>query len=240
MSAVENPVHDAVRLGRYYTSNSMQGAQRLTHSGRTRRAYIVTAIVVAVLVVLAVAWLLRPDEPVDPRVSGAGETSENAAGGPEDMEATAGTAPSGSTTPEAENASAAPGAPTSSERVPALVISARIEGGVTILVVDYIQFLTGEEAAVAAADRGNESPPPNDYYIVNDNTRLREFAVQDGISVLTVVQDDGTSDPGGHTLPLVDWVTRLSGPSADAFKSGFYWLTVSGETITTVEQQYLP
>ncbi|MHB1136089.1 MAG: hypothetical protein ACYCXR_04095 [Coriobacteriia bacterium] len=213
----------------------------MTHSDRTKRILIVTAIVVAVLALLAIAWMLRPEEPVDPGMSEADETTvSTTAPDPEDVGTMESTAPSESTVPGAETTPIAPGAPIPSERVPAVIVSARIEGGATILVVDYIQFLTGEEAAIAAADRGDESPPPNDYYIVNDNTRLREFTVQDGISVVTVVQDDGTSDPGGHTLPLADWVARLSGPAADAFKSSFYWLTVSGETITTVEQQYLP
>lgn len=218
----------------------MQGAERLNHSDHRRRALIATAIVVVVLAVLAVAWLLRPDESADPGAPASDETAESISADSEDVETMASTAPPDSTVPEAETTPVAPGAPIPSERVPALVISARIEGGTTVLTVDYIQFLTGDEAAAAAADRGDESPPPNDYYIVNDNTRLREFAVQDGISVMTVVQDDGTSDPGGHTLPLAEWVERLSGPAADAFKSSFYWLTVSGETITTVEQQYLP
>lgn len=212
----------------------MQGAEGLTHSDRTRRALIVSAIVVAAFAVLAIAWLLRPADSVDPLVSVADATSEStSAKAPDDAEPMSTTSAPESVAPDAE-------APIPSERVPALVISARTEGGATVLVVDYIQFLTGEEAAIAAADRGDESPPPNDYYIVNDNTRLREFTVQDGISVMTVVHDDGTSDPGGHTITLADWVARLSGPAADAFKSSFYWLTVSGETITTVEQQYLP
>lgn len=128
----------------------------------------------------------------------------------------------------------------SAERVPAIVVSAEVDDGTVYLEVDYIQFLTGDEAAAAAAARGDESPPPNDYYIVNENARLRRFAVQDGISVNVVVNDDGTSEPGGRTMPLSDWILRLEGPTAEAFMSGFYWLTVSGETITTIEQQYLP
>ena len=58
--------------------------------------------------------------------------------------------------------------------------------------------------------------------------------------MVTVVNDDGTSDPGGHELSLTEWVARLSGPNGDAFRYSFYWLTVSGDTITTIEQQYLP
>lgn len=138
----------------------------------------------------------------------------------------------------AEDADNAPSP--SAERVPAIVVSAEVDDDTTYLEVDYIQFLTGDEAAAAAAAHGDESPPPNDYYIVNENARLRRFAVQDGISVNVVVNDDGSSEPGGRTMPLSDWVVRLEGPAAEAFRAGFHWLTVSGETIMTIEQQYLP
>ncbi|MBN2247384.1 MAG: hypothetical protein JW733_01650 [Coriobacteriia bacterium] len=218
----------------------------MTDSDHTRRMLIVIAVVSAALVVLAIVWMLRPGSMTESGTTETADTGESTvAASAADVETMPDTAAAESTAPETETAPAADApttaeTPAPSERVPALVVSVRIEDGATILTVDYIQFLTGDEASAAAADRGDESPPPNDYYIVNDNTRLREFTVQDGISVLTVVQDDGTSDPGGHLLPLNDWVTRLSGPAGDAFRSSFYWLTVSGETITTVEQQYLP
>ncbi len=219
----------------------------MTQPDRNRRTLRVLALVVAALAVLVTVWLLVPRDTAGPETPEVASTSESSTStAPEDTEAVEETAPAGDSTADEEAASTevetatAPEVPAPSERVPALVVSARVESGVTILTVDYIQFLTGEDAAAAAADRGDESPPPNDYYIVNDNTRLREFPVQDGIPVMTVVQDDGTSDPGGHTLSLADWLTRLSGPTGDAFKSSFYWLTVTGETITTIEQQYLP
>jgi hypothetical protein len=130
--------------------------------------------------------------------------------------------------------------PVAAERVPAIITAVDTSGSAVLLEVDYIQFLTGDEAADAATAHGDESPPPNDYYIVNDNPALREFPVQEGISVVTVVNDDGTSDPAGHTLTLDQWVDRITGPNADAFRSSFYWITVSEATITTIEQQYLP
>ncbi|HAL31230.1 MAG TPA: hypothetical protein DCP20_11065 [Coriobacteriia bacterium] len=130
--------------------------------------------------------------------------------------------------------------PVAAERVPAIITAVDTSGSTVRLEVDYIQFLTGDEAADAATAHGDESPPPNDYYIVNDNPALREFPVQEGVSVVTVVNDDGTSDPAGHTLTLDEWVDRITGPNADAFRSSFYWITVSEATITTIEQQYLP
>jgi hypothetical protein len=130
--------------------------------------------------------------------------------------------------------------PVAAERVPAIITAVDTSGSAVRLEVDYIQFLTGDEAVDAATAHGDESPPPNDYYILNDNPTLREFPVQNGISVVTVVNDDGTSDPAGHTLTLDQWVDRITGPNASAFRSSFYWITVSEATITTIEQQYLP
>lgn len=206
---------------------------------RVRRLSITLIVIVAALAAAAALWVLWQ-----------GDVATTDAPGPSSDEVTRTEDPSAdattmSTTEQPDDSTPDTGpadavTPAPSERVPAFVESVRTEAGATILTVDYIQFLTGDEAAAAASDRGDESPPPNDYYIVNDNTRLREFTVQDGISVITVVNDDGTSDPGGHALTLDEWVTRLSGPNGDAFRSSFYWLTVSGDTITTIEQQYLP
>lgn len=210
---------------------------------RTRRDALLFAVLTTALTVFTIAVLLQSDGPSDPPMPRIADVDEETAGDAAESTATASSeAPVESVAPDAGTATdpAATGAPASPERVPALVASVRDEGGAVMLTVDYIQFLTGTEAAAAAADRGDESPPPNDYYIVNDNARLREFRVQDGIAVMTVVRDDGGSDPGGHALPLADWVERLSGPTGDAFRSSFYWLTISGDTITTIEQQYLP
>lgn len=207
---------------------------------RKRTAIIFALLGVAIVAGVSSILLYGPARTPVPAAesTGDGSTGDTATPGDALGTGTAATSPRETTAGDAEGATEA--LIDSTERVPAIVVSARTDDGVVYLEVDYIQFLTGDEAAAAASARGDESPPPNDYYIVNDNARLRRFAVQDDISVDVVVQDDGTSDPGGRTLPLADWVTRLQGPSAAAFASGFYWLTVSGETITTIEQQYLP
>jgi hypothetical protein len=45
------------------------------------------------------------------------------------------------------------------------------------VVFDLADFLGGEEANEAAAERGDETPVPNDYYIVNDDPELRTLSV---------------------------------------------------------------
>jgi hypothetical protein len=61
---------------------------------------------------------------------------------------------------------------------------------------DLIQFFTGEAATKAAAEDGEESPPPNDYYIRNVNSRLRTLPVQSGAPITVNVlaaQSTGSS-----------------------------------------------
>lgn len=212
----------------------------MSDTGHAKRTAVILVLLgVAVVAGVSSVLLYGPARtPVPADEATANGAADSTSAPVETREPTGSTPPPG-TPPAAPDASGEP-LPTPAERVPAVVVSAAVEDGTVYLEVDYIQFLTGAEAAAAASARGDESPPPNDFYIVNDNARLRRFAVQDGISVNVVVRDDGTSDPGGRTMPLSDWVVRLEGPTARAFTSGFYWLTVSGETITTIEQQYLP
>lgn len=129
---------------------------------------------------------------------------------------------------------------TGTETVPTLVTGVRVTGGVTYVTLDYIQFLTGEEAADMAAARGDESPPPNDYYIVNDNPELREYPVEDGIIVGVVFTADGMSVPEGLPISLAEWVDGMSGPMQLCYTDAYYIVTVTDGAITALDQQYLP
>lgn len=123
---------------------------------------------------------------------------------------------------------------------PGYVLGVVNDGGTWKMQVDYIQFLTGGEAAEAATARGDESPPPNDYYVVNDNPKIREFPIQAGIGVIVVINNDGTSDPGGHSLSLSQWASALNGPNGPVFRSTIYWVTVTTGTVTAINAQYTP
>nr|NLI51234.1 hypothetical protein [Propionibacterium sp.] len=110
------------------------------------------------------------------------------------------------------------------------------------LSVDFVLFLTGWEAEDAAAARGDESPPPNDYYIVNDTPTIREFSVQLGIDVHVVVNPDGTANPEGYPMPLAEWIDAITGPDAALYRSNAYWLTFTGadHTVCAIEAQWVP
>jgi len=45
------------------------------------------------------------------------------------------------------------------------------------ITADYVQILTGQAAADAASAAGEESPPPNDYFIANTSAKLRTFSL---------------------------------------------------------------
>jgi hypothetical protein len=107
---------------------------------------------------------------------------------------------------------------------------------------DLAYFLTGEDANAEAEKRGFETPVPNDYFIVNDNPRLRTLPVAADV-----------------VIDLVDWKQcceiRFAGDPA-RFESAFtaesppsgryrgrfsaYWLTVDDGKVVSIEEQYLP
>lgn len=151
------------------------------------------------------------------------------------------TPPGAETAASADTPAASGSAPTpTSERQPGMVVAVAGTPDAYVLTIDYVLFLSGPEANAAATAHGDESPPPNDYYVVNDNPKLREFPIQPGIPVTVVSNDDGTSDAQGHTITLAQWVAALSGPAADVYKASIYWVTITDGTITAIEAQYVP
>lgn len=110
------------------------------------------------------------------------------------------------------------------------------------MVADYAQFLTGKPAADAATAHGDESPPPNDYYIVNDNKKLRTLPVKPGISVKLVSKADGTTVAEGYLLTLDKWAANFAAPTPtnSGIISAGYWITIKNGIVVAVEEQYVP
>ena len=115
-------------------------------------------------------------------------------------------------------------------------------GGTYAVVADYAQFLTGAAAAASASAHGDESPPPNDYYIANDTKKLRTLPVKSGIKVVLTALDDGTSDPEGYKVSLEKWAGYYAAPTADtgSITGGPYWLTITDGVVTAIAEQYTP
>lgn len=121
------------------------------------------------------------------------------------------------------------------------LMSVKSTSGGYAVVADYARFLNGDEAAKAAARAGEESPPPNDYFIVNDNERLRTLMVGPSVRVTLATY------PGKVAMSYPVTFARFRelfargdevGPTH--YRSVPYWLTVQNGVVTRIEEQYLP
>lgn len=106
--------------------------------------------------------------------------------------------------------------------------------GTSSLQFDLACFYTGGNAALAASEDGAESPPPNDYYIRNNNPALRSVPI-DSSTVYRI-----TSTMGGGDLVTVNRSTFATRVAATSGPGLAVWVYVSGGRTVKVEQQYLP
>ena len=101
---------------------------------------------------------------------------------------------------------------------------------------DLACWFSGDAAAQAAAEDGAESPPPNDYYIRNDNSRLRTIAVAKTAEVSWL---PNPGDPSTQTrVTYADWLTARE--SRDAALAPGVWVTIEAGAVTVIEEQYVP
>jgi hypothetical protein len=126
-------------------------------------------------------------------------------------------------------------------RHPAYLTSLDV-GGHTIE-FDLIQFLTGDQANAAYHEDHPDDPGgvPNDYYIVNDNPRLRTLPVAAGVAVSVVSTSESANDP--HSITFEDLPGYLSGnpiPEEGRLWYNPFWLVVEDHTIVAIEEQYTP
>ncbi|HET9006471.1 MAG TPA: hypothetical protein VFQ04_07125 [Actinomycetes bacterium] len=102
---------------------------------------------------------------------------------------------------------------------------------------DLIQFFTGEAATKAAAEDGQESPPPNDYYIRNVNPRLRTLPVRSDAPITVNVL--AAPSTGSSTKDVSVTLDELAGYFPNSGTAPF-WITVDQGQVTKVAQQFLP
>jgi hypothetical protein len=102
---------------------------------------------------------------------------------------------------------------------------------------DLIQFFTGEAANKAAAEDGEESPPPNDYYIRNVNPRLRTLPVRAGAPITVNVL--AAQSTGSSTKDVSVTLEKLASYFPNSGTPPF-WITVQQGQVTEMAQQFLP
>lgn len=95
---------------------------------------------------------------------------------------------------------------------------------------DLAYFLTGDDAEQAAQKKGEEVT--NDYFIVNDNPKLRTLVVR-GNAKVTVLAGDSGSGPETEASNVADF-------AVDRHEDAGFWVTVQDGLVTAIEEQYQP
>lgn len=136
---------------------------------------------------------------------------------------------------------AKPADTTSAAKQYTLIKKVYLKSGTWYVTADYIQFLTGKAAATAATAHGDESPPPNDYYILNDSKALRELPVAARATVKIVGGAGGDPQhPQNQTIwEFHDWFVSPNGDKSWV-KDGVYVVTLVDGKVTAIDQQFLP
>jgi len=115
------------------------------------------------------------------------------------------------------------------------------EEGPLQLQYDLAYFLTGEEASQAAADRGLETPVPNDYLIVNDNPKRRLTPLEGVYSVKYIPEGSGLSSPvKAHVAQFLGWMGESVQTDFPPRDTSWWWITIDNGSVTKIDQQYLP
>ena len=112
-------------------------------------------------------------------------------------------------------------------------------GGRTV-VVDVIQFLTGEAARDASVADGHGGEVPNDYYIRNVNPRLRTLAFADAVEVTVLDSSVGGNDAARSVATDIATLARVVQLRPGPGDGNPFWITVAAGRVTKVEEQYLP
>jgi hypothetical protein len=122
----------------------------------------------------------------------------------------------------------------------------KIDVGKRTITFDLIDFLTGDAAKKAwkkANPGSSEDGPPNDYFIVNDNPKLRTLPVADPIEFKVVDQQnmDGTANKTITFDGATAYFVSIKPDQSDHRLSWDpFWITVANGVVTKIEEQYLP
>jgi hypothetical protein len=110
--------------------------------------------------------------------------------------------------------------------------------GTIYLRFDRAVLLTGKAADDASAAHGGESPVPNDIYIQNDNSRLRDLVIVDQATVVGSQQLTGRPGSNPSSLKALLTFVHKGGPQLAA--TPFHLRYDDNGMVIRVQEQYLP
>jgi hypothetical protein len=115
------------------------------------------------------------------------------------------------------------------------------EEGPHLIQYDLAYHYTGDEANRVAASRGDETPVPNDVYIVNDNPKLRLAALAQDFTVTYLPEGSGLTDPVPAPQDrFLVWLDETEQTDFQPMDITYWWITIDGGEVTKIEQQYQP
>ncbi len=131
----------------------------------------------------------------------------------------------------AEGSGCTPG--TSSSLPDGLWFGYVVSMGDQVIEFDLACWFTGQAANDAAAEDGEESPPPNDYYVRNQSEATRDITVAADSNVVFYP----TGDPqGAEDGDFEEW--RAVMEERGAFFG--VWLEIVGGEAVSIEEQWVP
>jgi hypothetical protein len=172
----------------------------------------------------------------------AGCSDGTPSGAPAATASVAGTSASASGSPSPTSSSVTLSTPTDTGttvilkdgRYPTYILQVR--PGTRTVTLDLVQFFTGPAASKAAEeDHAAEVPPPNDYWIRNANMLLRTLPVGSGARV--TVNTLSAEETGSADQDVKVTLTKLA--SYD-LSNHLFWVTVKGDKVTRLTEQFLP
>jgi hypothetical protein len=121
------------------------------------------------------------------------------------------------------------------------------------LVADYVEFLTGDEATVAAREDGaigEDEELPGGFYLRNRNPRLRTLTLGDlgAVTLQACFPGDGPCVVE-EAVDVDAWVDLMSNPGLAEERFGWswygdaslpYWITLQDGIVVQISEQYLP
>jgi hypothetical protein len=110
------------------------------------------------------------------------------------------------------------------------------------ITADYVQILTGRAAADAATAAGEESPPPNDYFIANTSAKLRTYSLPKATPI-TMLGWAGADATAKHKIAVGQFMDVMPGGVSpqEEYADAYYYLTIkNGTTVTKVEMIFFP
>lgn len=120
------------------------------------------------------------------------------------------------------------------EQYTAIVTDIKQSGGSYVVTLDYVQFVTGDEAKAAAEAHGG-TVSESGLYVVNDDPLTRDRAVAPDLIVRVTVDEAGKPSQVGRSLPVAEWADAFTGPQANAYRDATYIVTLTNGTVTLLD-----